>query len=197
MHPPNNNKLKEDIVFSTELRGIPMTFHSTWGLFSPREVDEGSRLLSDHIEVTPNDDILEIGCGYGPIGLTLAKLATQGSAHLVDKDFVAVEYTKKNAELNHIENCETYLSNGLSLVPNQQFDLIVSNLPAKAGNEFYTVLFHDAKTHLSPGGRLCVVTLSGLREYIKRSFKEIFGNYTKIKQGARYTVSMTMQATYD
>lgn len=218
-------QLKQDIVFSTELRGMPMTFHSTWGLFCPREVDEGSRLLIEKAEIRPNDDILEIGCGYGPIGLTLAKLSPQGMVHLVDKDFVAVEYAKKNAELNHIpmwkftptpnnkeiqpvskDNSESrinssymnenkfgvgvYLSNGFSHVPDQQFDLIVSNLPAKAGNEFYTVLFHEAKTHLKPGGQLVVVTLSGLREYIKRSFKDIFGNYTKMKQGARYTVSM-------
>jgi len=72
-------RLKQDIVFSTELRGIPMTFHSTWGLFSPREVDEGSRLLIEQVEVRPHDDVLEIGCGYGPIGLTLAKLAPHGT----------------------------------------------------------------------------------------------------------------------
>jgi len=103
---------------------------------------------------------------------------------------VAVEYTKKNAELNCINNCKPYLSNGFSLVLDRQFDRIVSNLPAKAGNEFYALLFHDAHARLKPGGRLCVVTLSALREYLKRSFKEIFGNYTKIKQGVRYTVSM-------
>ena len=134
--------------------------------------------------------ILDIGCGYGPIGLTLAKLAPQGNVHLIDKDFVAVEYTKKNAQANHINNYEAYLSNGFSAVPTMQFDCIVSNLPAKVGKELMQILIYEAKEHLKPNGKLYVVTISGLREFIKRTFKECFGNYEKAAQNGTYTVSL-------
>ena len=183
-------ELKQDILFTAELKGQPMHFSSTWGLFSPKSIDEGTRLLLDHLSVSPHDDILDLGCGYGPIGLTLAKLAPHGQAHLVDKDYIAVAYAKKNAELNRLPNVKTYLSNGLSAVPpSQYFDIIVSNVPAKIGTELLQIFLHDAKDHLKPGGQLYIVTVSGLKDYMKRHLTNVFGNYDKLKQSKTYTAA--------
>lgn len=183
--------LRQDLQFEATLRGRRFQFLSTWGLFNPKDVDEGSRLLIDQVDVQPTDDILDIGCGYGPIGLALAAAAPTGTTHLIDKDFVAVQYAQKNADRNGLQNTQIYLSNGFAQVPNDiKFDLIVSNLPAKVGKELLFIMLNDAKSHLKPGGKLCVVTISGLKEYIKREFKEIFGNYKKVKQGKTYVVSL-------
>ena len=182
--------LRKEITFSETLCGHTLTYHTTWGLFSPKGIDEGSRLLLDHMEVNPTDDTLDLGCGYGPLGLTLARLAPQGTSVLVDKDFVAVDYTKRNAEANGIENVEIFLSNGFDHVGPRTFDLIVSNLPAKTGKELYYLYFYDALVRMNPGARFYVVTISGLRKFIQRAFNEVFGNYTKVKQGKTYTVAM-------
>jgi len=184
------DSLRADIVFQTRLRGQELTFHSTWGLFSPREIDEGSRLLLDHVQVGAADDCLDLGCGYGAIGLTLARLAPDGHTTLVDKDFVAIDYCRKNMALNRIGNAEALLSNGFDAIRERRFDLVASNIPAKVGNELMTLFFHDAWRQLNPGGRLYVVTINGLREYIKRTFKQRFGNYAKLKQGRNYTVAL-------
>jgi 16S rRNA (guanine1207-N2)-methyltransferase len=184
------DKLRKDIVFTETLCDQPLKFHSTWGLFSPREIDEGTRLLLDRIEVKESDNCLDLGCGYGAIGLTLAKLAPAGHTTLVDKDFVAIEYAKKNAQLNHIGNVDIQLSNGFDQIRNKRFDLVTSNIPAKVGNELMTLFFADACEQMNPAGRIYVVTINGLRDYIKRTFKDIFGNYSKVKQGKNYTVSM-------
>ena len=184
------DKLREDIVFRDTLREQALSFHSTWGLFSPREIDEGTRLLLERIEVNPGDDCLDLGCGYGAIGLTLAKLAPQGHTTLVDKDFVAIQYCRKNIELNHLGNAEALLSNGFDAIHERSFDVIASNIPAKVGNELMSLFFYDAYQQLKPGGRLYVVTINGLRDYIKRVFKERFGNYTKLKQGKNYSVAL-------
>ena len=80
-------------------------------------------------------------CGYGPLGLTLARLAPDGTSVLIDKDFVAVEYSKKNAQINNIKNVEIFLSNGFDQIGKRKFDLIVSNLPAKTGKELYYSIF--------------------------------------------------------
>ena len=189
----NVEKLKRDIVFQEQLRGHTYTFHSTWGLFNPKRVDEGSRLLLDRLEVAANATCLDIGCGYGPIGLVLARLAPEGLVHMVDKDFVAVDYARKNAALNRLSNCQIYLSNGFGQVPALRFDTIVSNLPAKAGNEMLSIILHEARDHLREGGRFYVVTISGLKDYIKRNFREVFGNYKKVKQGKTYTVSLAVR----
>ena len=182
---------RKDIKFSEELAGQRLNYCSTWGIFSPREVDDGTRLLMKYIKVNPDDDCFDLGCGYGPIGLTLAKLAPQGQTLLVDKDFMAVEYSNKNATLNHINNAKAILSNGFQHVdPALRFDLIASNVPAKVGKEMMSLMLHDARNSLNPEGRLYLVTINGLRHYMKRNLKEIFGNYKKIKQGAKYTIHL-------
>lgn len=188
------DKLRKDIVFSTSLRDQFLSFNSTWGLFSPREVDEGSELLLRYIEIKETDDCLDLGCGYGVIGLTLARLAREGRTTLVDKDFVAVEYARKNAAVNRIDNADVLLSNGFAQIRDRQFDVVASNIPAKVGNELMTLFFYDAFTQLRPGGRIYVVTVNGLRDYIKRVFREQFGNYSKLKQGKHYTVAMASKS---
>jgi 16S rRNA G1207 methylase RsmC len=191
----NIKKIKQDILFSKELRGNTIHFKSTWGLFSPKDVDEGSELLINNVDINPNDITLDIGCGYGPIGLAIAKLSPLGKVHLIDKDYVAVEYARKNAELNSINNCEIYLSNVFSNVPDIQFDNIVSNLPAKVSKELFWIILEDSKKHLKPGGKLYVVTISGLKEFIKRNFKNIFGNYEKLVQNKTYTVALAVKGS--
>ncbi|OOZ37783.1 class I SAM-dependent methyltransferase [Solemya velesiana gill symbiont] len=184
------DKLRQDIVFTETVCNQQLTYHTTWGLFSPKNVDEGSRLLLDHLEINETDDTLDLGCGYGPLGLTMARLAPKGTSVLVDKDFMAVEYSKKNARLNNIDNAEVFLSNGFDQVGDRQFDLIVSNLPAKTGKELYYLYFYDALVRMKPGARFYVVTISGLRKFVQKAFMEVFGNYKKIKQGKTYTVAM-------
>ncbi|MGB5571400.1 MAG: methyltransferase [Sedimenticolaceae bacterium] len=188
--PLDLDRLRQDIVFSETLLGHPLTFHTTWGLFSPKAVDEGSRLLLEHLEVRPDDRAIDLGCGYGPLGLAVARSAPQGSCLMVDKDFVAVEYANANAQRNHIGNAHAILSDGLRHVPPQSFTLALTNLPAKTSKEHYYLFFHDIRERLEPGGRFYVVVISGLRLFIARAFQEVFGNHTKIKQGRQYTVAM-------
>ncbi len=186
-------RLRRDIVFSETLLGHPLTFHTTWGLFSPKAIDEGTRLLLDHLELRPDERALDLGCGYGPIGLAIARATPAGHCTLIDKDFVAVEYARANAERNAIKNVEVLLSNGLNQVPPQDFSLAVTNLPAKTGKEHYYLFFHDIRERLVPGGRFYVVVISGLRQFIARAFVEVFGNHTKVKQGRNYTVAMAVR----
>ena len=190
MNEEQLRKLREDIVFDEEVRGQSYRFHSTWGLFNPKRVDEGSRLLIEHIRADADATCLDLGCGYGPIGLALARMCPEGVVHMVDKDFVAIDYARKNAEINRLANCQIYLSNGFSQVPSQPFDTIASNLPAKAGNEMLSLIIHGARDRLAPGGCFYVVTIAGLKEYIKRNFKEVFGNFEKVKQGKTFMVSV-------
>lgn len=186
-------KLRQDISFRETLCDIPFVFHSTWGLFSPRNIDEGTLLLLQYLDIKETDNCLDLGCGYGPLGLTLAKLAPRGTTTLVDRDFKAIEYSQQNAKINTISNVDILLSNGFDQIRDRKFDVIVSNIPAKVGNELMTLFFHDALQQLNKNGRIYVVTINGLRDYIKRVFRDIFGNYKKLKQGKNYTVAMAIK----
>ncbi len=187
-------ELKGDISFEATLRGNNLKFLSTWGLFSPKSIDDGTYLLIKHIDIEDGQSTLDLGCGYGAMGLAIAKAYSSGSVHLVDKDFVAVEYASKNIKLNGLKNCKAYLSNAFSAVDDVKFDNIIANLPANVGNEMLYIIMSDAFEHLNPGGQLVVVTIAGLKEYIKRNFKEIYGNYKKIKQGRGHTVAKAIKS---
>ena len=180
-----NRKIRQDLLI--EYRDLE--FHSTWGLFSPRAIDGGSSMLLDYLELESHFSCLDLGCGYGVLGLCIAKSVADGHCLLVDKDFVAVDYAEKNRLHNNIVNANCLLSNGFDQVASQQFDVIVSNIPAKVGKEMLYIYLFDALDYLKPGGSFYIVTITGLRQFFKRGFNEVFGHYEKIKQGKTYTVA--------
>mgnify|MGYP001603298017 CR=1 FL=1 len=189
-------ELKRDIVFSASLQEREFTFHTTWGLFSPTRIDQGSKMLLEYIQFAPDALVLDMGCGYGAIGIPIAAALPRGTIHMLDKDFVAVEYAQKNARLNRVGNCKVYLSNLFSKVPTElKFDVIVSNVPAKAEREFYDIFLLDARRHLQEGGCIYLVSISGLKEFFKKNLKDVFGSYKKLKQGGTYTVAMAVKQT--
>ncbi len=185
------DEYRQDIKFTETLCEQTLNYQSTWGIFSPREIDEGTKLLMKHIKINPDDDCFDLGCGYGPIGLTMAKLAPKGQTLLADKDFMAVEYSNKNAEANRLSNANAILSNGFQhLNKALRFNVIASNVPAKVGKEMMSLMLHDAHQHLKEDGKIYLVTVNGLRQYMKRNLNEIFGNYKKVKQGKSYTIHL-------
>ena len=188
-----NRLIRQDMTIETVQKGHPLVLKTTWGLFSPRAIDEGSALLLKYLEINSSDNCLDLGCGYGILGLTMARCAPEGKTLMVDKDFVAVDYARRNAQLNRLDNTETLLSNGFDQVPRQRFDLIVSNIPAKVGKEMLYIYLFDALDYLAPGGAFYIVTITGLRQFFKRGFLEVFGNYDKIKQGKTYTVARAIK----
>ena len=186
--------LKKDIEIVVNLLDNELTLHTRWGVFSPRSIDEGTLLLMKHIEVGVSDICLDLGCGYGPIGLALAKHCTKGEVHMVDKDFVAIELANNNANLNNLSNAKAYFSDAFLQVPSEvKFDQVISNLPAKVGREQLSIILYDAFDALKPGGKITVVTINGLKDFIKNNFKSVFGNYKKLKQGQKYIVSQAIK----
>jgi len=186
--------LKKDIEIVVNLLDNELTLHTRWGVFSPRSIDEGTMLLMKYIEVGVSDICLDLGCGYGPIGLALAKHCTKGEVHMIDKDFVAIELANNNANLNNLSNTKAYFSDAFLQVPSEvKFDQVISNLPAKVGREQLSIILYDAFDALKPGGKITVVTIKGLKDFIKNNFKLVFGNYKKLKQGQKYIVSQAIK----
>ncbi|MDO4894885.1 class I SAM-dependent methyltransferase [Moraxella sp.] len=183
-----------DINFRQEVLGKPFDFVSTWGIFSPEKLDEGSLMLLDYIDFQSDDDSIDLGCGYGVLGMTAARECPNGQHLLIDKDFVAVEYAKLNCQKNGLTNTQVQLSNGFREVPmDKKFSLVMSNLPAKASKEQHYLYLLDAYERMQSGARFYVVTINGLRDFMKRSFTEVFGNSDKIKQGKTYTITMAVK----
>jgi 16S rRNA (guanine1207-N2)-methyltransferase len=135
-------------------------------LFSSHEVDVGTRLLLRTLagpEHAGRRLVLDLGCGYGPLGLALRAAAADRVAHLVDRDALAVEYARENAARNRLDGVEVYGSLGYADVRAAGFDLIVSNIPAKAGPPVIERLLLGGAGLLAPGGLVAVVVITPLR----------------------------------
>jgi len=138
-------------------------------LFSSHEVDVGTRLLLRTLagpEHASRRLVLDLGCGYGPLGLGLRAAAADRVVHLVDRDALAVEYSRENAAANRLDGVEAYASLGYADVRAAGFDLVVSNIPAKAGPPVIDQLLLGGAGLLAPGGLVAVVVIAPLRDQV-------------------------------
>ncbi len=176
----------EDIFYKKTLtynfQKQSLRFRTSQELFSSHDVDQGTQfLLRSIVEAGyPSfKSILDIGCGYGPLGLTLKKLYPEAAVHLTDRDALAVEYTKQNVELNGLSGVDArvnvYGSLGYDDLPNEIFDLIVCNIPGKAGEPVIKYLLTEAGNHLSAEGRAAIVIVSALEDMVKTVLSKTAG----------------------
>lgn len=143
--------------WSALLRDEKMNFYSDRGVFSKKEVDFGSQLLIETFNLPKQAGaILDVGCGYGPIGLSVARLDPERTVHMVDVNERALELSEKNAMRNKITNVKIYKSNGLEDVE-ETFAAVLTNPPIRAGKQVVHMIFEQAFEKLAGGGELWVV----------------------------------------
>jgi 16S rRNA (guanine1207-N2)-methyltransferase len=144
-------------IVETLLRGRQLKFTTDAGVFSKAGVDYGSKVLIDAMELGEDDRVLDVGCGYGPIGLSAAALAPQGQVTMIDINERAVELAKENAALNGIRNVTIMQSDLYESVTQQEFDVILTNPPIRAGKAVVHRIFEEGHTYLKKGGSMWVV----------------------------------------
>jgi len=153
--------------------GHTLHFHVAQDLFSSHQIDVGTaRLLRTLVDAPPFAKILDLGCGYGPLALTLKALCPESVVHAVDRDALAVNYARQNAELNGLAGVEAYGSLGYDDVPERDFDLIISNIPGKAGETVITSLLRDAAHFLTPGGLVAIVVVAALEGVVAQALDD-------------------------
>ncbi|MCH8221971.1 MAG: methyltransferase [Chloroflexi bacterium] len=152
-------------------RDTSLRFRVSQQLFSSHRIDPGTRFLLRSLEQLPVGSVrrlLDVGCGYGAIGLSLLKAGVVTEAQLVDRDALAVDYTRQNASLNGLENVSVHGSLGYSDVSDygaKGFDLIAANIPGKAGDRVIASMLAGAGDHLAPGGLAAVVIVDALGDF--------------------------------
>ncbi|WP_438449156.1 class I SAM-dependent methyltransferase [Gorillibacterium sp. sgz5001074] len=151
------SSVHETIRFQEKLRDWEFTFKSDAGVFSKHGVDYGSKVLIQAMEIPSGARVLDVGCGYGPIGLTAARLSPSGQVTLVDVNERALELARENAALNGVENVRILKSDALQEVLEERFDCILTNPPIRAGKETVHRIFEQAYGCLEEGGELWIV----------------------------------------
>ncbi|MGM0899275.1 MAG: class I SAM-dependent methyltransferase [Bacillota bacterium] len=153
---PQTKSNPQELTYT--LRGETFRFQTDSGVFSKSDVDFGSRLLIEAFdEPGIEGPILDVGCGYGPIGMAIAKAFPQRQVHMVDVNARAIELAQKNAAMNGVENISVYESDGLSSVEHEAFSAILTNPPIRAGKETVFRFYEEAFEKLATSGSLWVV----------------------------------------
>ena len=165
---PSDPYFKKRVALT--LDGERLEFEVAHTLFASHEVDAGTKLLLRCIKVEePPRRILDLGCGYGVLGIALAKRFPEAQVTMTDSNLLAVRYARRNAALNGAANAEATGSVALEDVPEGAYDLIVANVPAKIGDEAIEAEFaRGPQARLAPGGAYWFVAVSGLNHLLKR-----------------------------
>ena len=176
------------------LLGNEFHFVTDNGVFSKRTVDFGSRTLLDALEATGmfenlQGTVLDVGCGYGPIGLALAKRYPQLAVEMVDVNHLALDLAKENAALNEINNVDIFASDVYAQVDKSDYQAIVSNPPIRAGKKIVHQILEGAFGHLQAGGTLTVVIQKKQgAPSAKKKMEEVFGNCQMIARNKGYQI---------
>lgn len=141
----------------TILRGHKLRFNTDAGVFSKTGIDFGSRVLIEALEIDATAQVLDVGCGYGPIGITAAMLASEGHVTMIDINERAIELALENAKLNGVSNVSVLQSDLFERVADLKFDVMITNPPIRAGKDVVHRIFEEGVKLLQPGGSMWVV----------------------------------------
>lgn len=179
----------DETEFTAMLRGIEFRFVTDAAVFSRDRVDFGSALLIEVMEIGSADTVLDLGCGYGPVGMCAARLAPQGRAYMVDVNERAAGLARRNLEANGVTNAEVRVGEGLAPVEGISFDTVLTNPPIRAGKAVIYQMIDDAHRALNPGGAIWVViqTKQGAPS-MKKKLQAVFGNVEDVEREAGYHV---------
>lgn len=182
----NPNSQHDVYELSVELLGEHFQFLTDAGVFSKRMIDYGSQVLLNAISVESGEKILDLGCGYGPIGITLGKVF-QADVTMVDVNSRALELAQKNALNNGVEAkiFESFCYDAISMT----YDHIISNPPIRAGKKVVHKILEESVNYLTPKGKLTIVIQKKQgAPSAKVKMESLFGNCRVLKKDKGYYI---------
>ena len=168
------------------LLGESFTFLTDSGVFSKKMVDYGSQVLLNTLDFEKGKTLLDLGCGYGPLGISLAKV--QGvKPTMVDINNRAIDLAKQNAQKNGV--CADIFQSNIYEKVNGSFDYIISNPPIRAGKQVVHTIISESINYLNAGGNLTIVIQKKQgAPSAKAKMEEVFGNVEILKRDKGYYI---------
>ncbi|MBP7402102.1 MAG: methyltransferase [Clostridia bacterium] len=161
------------MAIRTQILGIDLVLETSKGLFSPGSVDRGTLAMLSCAAFRPGEHILDLGCGYGVVGIVAAKLAGEAGVVMLDNDPAAVAVAARNAVGNGVAGIRTLVSDGLSGLDDAGYDWILSNPPYHADFTVARKFIEKGFNRLRIGGRMLMVTKR--RDWYQNKFIAVFG----------------------
>lgn len=193
----DNTELPHDFrELDFQWQGEKLSFQTDSGVFSRESIDFGSRTLLDTIAEQRfiGMRILDVGCGYGPIGLSLAKVFPETKIEMVDVSERALALAERNAGSNQVDNVTIYASDMYDQVEMVSFDHIISNPPIRAGKKVVHGIISGAYDHLQHEGRLTIVIQKKQgASSAKQKMQEVYGNVTELTRKKGYWILQSIK----
>ena len=184
------HKESDYFTFSDTLLGNKLTFNSVDGVFNYHGVDEGTRTLIDTLvkcNIDIKGDVLDIGCGLGVIGISVARYYTNINLTMCDVNSTVVELATKNAELNSVKS-NIVVSNTYDNI-NDKFDFVLTNPPIKAGKKVLFDIVLGAYDKLREGGKIILVIRKNLgMQSLKNNMVATYGNCEILNRNKGYYI---------
>ena len=173
---------------SAILRDKRFEFFSATGIFSQKKIDLGTELLINDCEIKDNWDVLDLGCGYGAVGIAIKRLFPTTNVFMTDINQRATKIAKKNAELNNV-NVEIMHGNLFETFKNRKFNTILINPPQTAGNDVCFKMIELSKDFLEENGLLQIVARHNKGgSSFEKQMQIIFNNVTTISKKSGYRI---------
>ncbi|WP_312040116.1 class I SAM-dependent methyltransferase [Macrococcoides bohemicum] len=176
-------------IISFNMGNLSLKLTTDSGVFSKGGVDFGSNLLvKTFLEDTRPARVLDVGCGYGTMGLMVAKHYPESTVHMVDVNKRALSLSERNSNANNIHNTTIYKSDGLNEVT-ARFDAVITNPPIRAGKDVVHRILEDSAKVLGDNGALYVVIQKkqGMPS-AKKKMEDVFGNVAVLKKDKGYYI---------
>ena len=175
-------------------RGIRLTFRTDAGVFSRGEVDTGTQVLLEAMPEEMHGEILDLGCGWGVIGISIARKWPETRVTMADVNTRALELSRENAKRNRAEViCAE--SDGMAAFAGKTFDAVVTNPPIRAGKQVIYRMFADAAEHLAPEGALyLVIRKQQGAESCLKYLKTLFSEAERVERDAGFWVLRAVRA---
>lgn len=169
-----------------------MKFNLSLGLFSSNDIDSGTKLLlktiAQQTDLEKVGSILDMGCGVGVIGISLKKACPEAAVRMRDRDALAVAFSRDNSRINQTENLIIENKLGLEELDGQKFDLLLSNLPAKAGETVLEDFFRRSVNFITDKGRVAVVIVAPLAAYAGETIEKLGHELLYKEENYHYSV---------
>ena len=187
MYFAENPDAEHDIhELNVQLLGQNMTFLTDAGVFSKKMIDYGSQTLLKCLDFHKQESVLDVGCGYGTLGLTLIK-AKEVKATLVDINQRALDLARQNANRNQV--LATIFQSNIYQNVEGRFHHIISNPPIRAGKQIVHEVIAGSHAHLLDGGDLTIVIQKKQgAPSAKAKMEEVFGNCEILKKDKGYYI---------
>jgi len=169
------------------LRGHCFRFITASGVFSFGKLDRGTELLIENMILKKNWRVLDLGCGYGAIGIVASRFVDY--VVMTDVNRRAVSIARKNLKINGVRNAEVRWGNLYEPVKGEKFDSIITNPPVHAGKEVLREIVINAPRHLNDGGllQLVIKTRQGAK-FTRTLMEETFTEVRELARGSGYRV---------